>query len=907
MRAHRFPYLAAFLCLACVILLGFASRALAVPPSAPTVLAPANGASVQIPFTAQWSAVSDPGIIAYNWQISPSSTFSPVVKNGSTNGATQAAVSGLANGTYFFRVQAVNSGFEQGAWSTAIGFTVTGATAQAPGVASLDPPVGYSTFHPYETMHFTWSAVPGAVSYIFEASTDPSFPVVSTIKFDNIPQPLYGFAIANPEGNYTARVSAVSADGTIGQPSNTIQFSVFFSNPVPPPPQPVTPTGGTTLTLPITFHWADTVNPQDAGYELQISSFSDFRTNDVPGAVQITGNSYTVLTLPTAGQKFWRVRSTQGDSSPTLPALTDWSSTGSFALSSAPPVPVSITPVALPLHSGDTTFVQVQLTGPVPSGGGSLSLSSSDPSLVAVPATLAVQGSTAWTQFQVTGGQVTAPTPITLTATYNGTSASTQFTLNPAALKALSLNASTMSAGVPVSGNVMLAGQAPAGGAVVSLASDNPAVQPPATVTVPAGSASVPVMMPTSDVTARTPVTITASWNGVSAQSTVALMPAPHPLSLTLSPTTINAGQSSSGLVTVDAAANFDQSLRVTSNNADLLPFLSIAVTIPAGITRGSISVLPKSVVNQTTVATISVTGSGVTQSADITVNPAGTPPPPPPLSSLTVAPTSVTGGQSATGTVTLSQAAATGGVSVALGSSLPGTASVPTSVLVPAGATSANFAITTFPTAGTTVQISATLAGTNLVTPLSVLAAPSGPALSSLSLSSSSVTGGTSVTGTVRLTAAAPSGGASVALSDNSSAIGTPASVTVPAGATSANFTVTTSSVTAATSGAVAASYGGASASAALTVNPPSTGSATLTVTASGRSGERVLSSPAGISVAVGSTGSASFATGTSVTLSVTNGRDAIWSGACSSNGSKTKSCTLKLNANASVSANVQ
>jgi hypothetical protein len=47
----------------------------------------------------------------------------------------------------------------------------------------------------------------------------------------------------------------------------------------------------------------------------------------------------------------------------------------------------------------------------------------------------------------------------------------------------------------------------------------------------------------------------------------------------------------------------------------------------------------------------------------------------------------------------------------------------------------------------------------------------------------------------------------------------------------------------------------------------------------APGRSGERVTSSPAGINVATGSTGSASFTPGTSITMSVTNGRDAIWS----------------------------
>jgi hypothetical protein len=40
---------------------------------------------------------------------------------------------------------------------------------------------------------------------------------------------------------------------------------------------------------------------------------------------------------------------------------------------------------------------------------------------------------------------------------------------------------------------------------------------------------------------------------------------------------------------------------------------------------------------------------------------------------------------------------------------------------------------------------------------------------------------------------------------------------------------------------------------------------------------------------------------------LSVTNGRDAIWSGACSSGGNKTKTCTFTLDANASVTANVQ
>jgi hypothetical protein len=87
----------------------------------------------------------------------------------------------------------------------------------------------------------------------------------------------------------------------------------------------------------------------------------------------------------------------------------------------------------------------------------------------------------------------------------------------------------------------------------------------------------------------------------------------------------------------------------------------------------------------------------------------------------------------------------------------------------------------------------------------------------------------------------------------------------------------------------------------------PPPPGTATLTVTATGRSGERVSSNPAGINVSVGTAGSAAFNAGTSITLSATNGRDTVWSGACSSGGNKVKTCTFTLNANAAVTANVQ
>ena len=102
-----------------ISLLSFAQFAAAAVPAAPSPIAPAAGASVSAPLSISWSAVSDPsGIIAYNWQVSASSTFGTVVAQNSTMGPTQDTVSGLANGTYFWRVQAVNSAFVQGTWSS---------------------------------------------------------------------------------------------------------------------------------------------------------------------------------------------------------------------------------------------------------------------------------------------------------------------------------------------------------------------------------------------------------------------------------------------------------------------------------------------------------------------------------------------------------------------------------------------------------------------------------------------------------------------------------------------------------------------------------------------------------------------------------------------------------------------
>src|ERR1051325_1863200 len=179
-----------FVCMACSLVLftilprsdaATSKNSTGSAPPAPAPISPPNGSEVIEPFSIVWSAVNDPsGITAYNWQISTSPTFVPVLRQDSADGqTTQGTISGLPFGIYYWRVQAVNGASQQGAWSQPISFDVTGSGPGAPGTPTLEPTQGYSTFHPYESIRFHWSDVPEAVTYRLEVSTDPSFPIAN--------------------------------------------------------------------------------------------------------------------------------------------------------------------------------------------------------------------------------------------------------------------------------------------------------------------------------------------------------------------------------------------------------------------------------------------------------------------------------------------------------------------------------------------------------------------------------------------------------------------------------------------------------------------------------------------------------------------------------------------------------
>jgi len=191
-------------------------------------------------------------------------------------------------------------------------------------------------------------------------------------------------------------------------------------------------------------------------------------------------------------------------------------------------------------------------------------------------------------------------------------------------------------------------------------------------------------------------------------------------------------------------------------------------------------------------------------------------------LDAVTVSPSTVNGGASATVNLVLSTAAPAGGATVTL-SSTSTVFPVPSSLVIPAGQSSGSLQVqasTNVPNS-TTVTVTAAYNGSSQDASITVTVSP--PALASIAISPSAVNSGASATVTIALTVAAPTGGVAVALSStNAAAFSVPSSFVVPAGQSSGSFQVLASNVGGSTTVTVTAAYNGTTRTASVTVTTP-------------------------------------------------------------------------------------
>lgn len=458
---------------------------------------------------------------------------------------------------------------------------------------------------------------------------------------------------------------------------------------------------------------------------------------------------------------------------------------------------------------------------------------------------------------------------------------------------------------------VALSANAPAGGVTISFLSTNTTLAAsPAAVVIPEGQSTVtvPVQALGLTLTGPTSLKVYASDGTVSRSTVLSVVPVVKLTGFSMNP--VEGGFSTSGSITLNIPAQAGgATVTLTSGNTALVT-VPAQITLPQGWSALSFAANTTSVSTITAVP-VTATFDGATISTTLSLNPA------PVVAVSSVGVPALVGGQSVIGTVSVTNfpRAASGAV-ITLTSSDTKVLQVPATVTMPYGYAGVTFPVTSSVVSKlTTVTVTATYNGSSVTGTVAVNPVPT-----------VTITQADWMTDTHMLKVQADTSYANSILTygiDGGGPIGTmqfevgtwkgsmiidvqPKTVTVwNSNGGSATFNVTAKSPsTGGGGGGGGTSTGGGGTSTGGGGGTTTSSTSKLTV---GRSGKgSITSNPAGIACGVGSGGcAASFASGTTVTLTAKPDAGAAWTGWTGACTGTSLTCTVTLNKDTSVTAN--
>jgi len=231
------------------------------------------------------------------------------------------------------------------------------------------------------------------------------------------------------------------------------------------------------------------------------------------------------------------------------------------------------------------------------------------------------------------------------------------------------------------------------------------------------------------------------------------------------------------------------------SSYGNMIP-AGTSITVPAGSARASLvaHTLPSAA---TIPVKLTASAAGVVVTTILTIKS-------PDLTGLALSPLTVSSGQSVTVKVTLGSVAPPAGISVPFTSNSPALKGA--SVLVPGGKSAGALIVkTTAVSEKTAITLTATRNG--LSKSATLIEMP--PALTSFTVSASSISGGAPIEGNITLSGPAGPSGLVIALTGSNSSVTVPAQVVVKAWATSVTFSIATHTVSARTTAKISAVLG--------------------------------------------------------------------------------------------------
>ncbi len=341
-------------------------------------------------------------------------------------------------------------------------------------------------------------------------------------------------------------------------------------------PTLLSPANGVTIPLnaPLTLDWADVADASGVQlYEVEVSANADFLTGFTFFSLAAGSFTSSEATGSTSqeGVHYWRVRTLDGVNN-----FSPWSEVRRFTVG-APTwtnfAAASLTPNGV--VGGSTVVGKVHIQNVAPAGGQVYTLTSSNPAVASVSASVTVPAGASSATFTVTTHPVSVSTPVQITVWSEGNGEHPVLWVDPAApgtvtLSALSLNPTSVTGGNASTGTATLSAAAAAGGQLVSLSSGNTAVATvPSSVTVPAGSSSATFAVSTVAVGASTNVTISGTSGGTTRTATLTVSPAGGGAPGFRSPTAsaADSGGDGNGFESNAANAHADDAAAAVDNN----------------------------------------------------------------------------------------------------------------------------------------------------------------------------------------------------------------------------------------------------------------------------------------------------------------------------------------------------
>ena len=413
-------------------------------------------------------------------------------------------------------------------------------------------------------------------------------------------------------------------------------------------------------------------------YEFYVSADGSNWGSPVTSGTLITSTTDAaekLVTFPVVNARYVRLRAlTEVSGNPwavaaELNVLTVYDLSGPFVTG------VTLTPTSI--QGGNTAQGTVTLSAPAPASGAAVALSSTNRQVATVPTSVSIGSGSTSANFVVTTTSVSTDTQLSITGVYNGAASKAAVVTVPAVSASL----------IPQSGWSLLSVDSQETGCYNGAAS-NAFDGNPSTMWVTEFCTSAPGMPHDLRIDLGSSYSLSAfrylPRQDSSASGNIASF------DFYVSADGVNWGAAvASGALMANTTDN-------TVKQVNFSPVTGRYVRLRA---LSEVYGSPWAVV-----AELNLLGASASSSGGIV--------------SVTATPASVVGIAGSQGTVTLGAPAPAGGAAIALASSDTQTVAVPSKVIVPAGATTANFAITTWSVpASTTATITATYAGTATTT----------------------------------------------------------------------------------------------------------------------------------------------------------------------------------------------